>query len=57
MNVKACNVAGTTLHTESWITYGMDKKYYAIGKYEATYKLYNIFEEIFCTRKELKTLK
>lgn len=32
----------------------MGKKCYAIGEYEATDTLYNIFEEIFCTEKELE---
>ncbi len=32
----------------------MGKKCFAIGEYEATDTLYNIFEEIFCTEQELE---
>ena len=34
-------------HIEAGVAYGMGKKCYAIGEYEATDSLYNIFEEIF----------
>ena len=40
-------------HIEAGIAYGLGKKCYAIGEYEATDTLYNIFEEIFLTEKEL----
>lgn len=46
--------AGKAAHIESGIAYGMGKKCYAIGEYEATDTLYNIFEEIFSTKKELE---
>ncbi len=46
--------AGKAAHIESGIAYGMGKKCYAIGEYKATDTLYNIFEEIFCTEKELE---
>ena len=39
--------AGKAAHIESGISYGLGKKCYAIGEYEATDSLYNIFEEIF----------
>ena len=41
-------------HIEAGIAYGLGKKCYAIGEYEATDTLYNIFEEIFLTEKELE---
>lgn len=46
--------AGKAAHIESGIAYGMGKKCFAIGEYEATDTLYNIFEEIFCTEQELE---
>ena len=46
--------AGKAAHIESGIAYGMGKKCYAIGEYEATDTLYNIFEEIFNDEKELE---
>ena len=46
--------AGKAAHMESGIAYGLGKKCYAIGEYEATDTLYNIFEEIFSTEKELE---
>ena len=46
--------AGKAAHIESGIAYGLGKKCYAIGEYEATDTLYNIFEEIFSTEKELE---
>lgn len=46
--------AGKAAHIESGIAYGLSKKCYAIGEYEATDTLYNIFEEIFPTEKELE---
>ena len=46
--------AGKAAHIESGIAYGLGKKCYAIGEDEATDTLYNIFEEIFSTEKELE---
>ena len=46
--------AGNAAHIESGIAYGLGKKCYAIGEYEATDTLYNIFEEIFKDEKELE---
>ena len=45
--------AGKAAHIESGIAYGLGKKCYAIGEYEATDSLYNIFEEIFENEAEL----
>ena len=41
-------------HIESGIAYGLGKKCYAIGEYEATDTLYNIFEEIFSSKIQLE---
>ena len=46
--------AGKAAHIESGIAYGLGRKCYAIGEYEATDTLYNIFEEIFTNEKELE---
>lgn len=46
--------AGKAAHMESGIAYGLGKKCYAIGKYESTDTLYNIFEEIFTDENELE---
>ena len=46
--------AGKAAHIESGIAYGFGKKCYAIGEYEATDTLYNIFENIFSSEKELE---
>ena len=46
--------AGKAAHIESGIAYGLGKKCYAIGEYEATDTLYNIFENIFDNEKELE---
>ena len=46
--------AGKAAHIESEIEFGIGKKCYAIGEYEATDTLYNIFEEIFSTENELE---
>ena len=46
--------AGKAAHIESGIAYGLGKKCYAIGEYEVTDTLYNIFEEIFLNEKELE---
>lgn len=45
--------AGKAAHIESGIAYGLGKKCYAIGEYEATDTLYNIFETIFENEKQL----
>ena len=45
--------AGISGHMEAGISYGMGKKCYAIGEYDATDSLYNIFEEIFSSDEEL----
>ena len=47
--------AGKAAHIESGIAYGLGKKCYAIGEYEATDTLYNIFEEIFKNEEELES--
>ena len=39
--------AGKAAHIEAGIAYGLGKNCYAIGEYEATDTLYNIFESIF----------
>lgn len=46
--------AGKAAHMESGIAYGLGKKCYAIGEYESTDTLYNIFEEIFANENELE---
>ena len=46
--------AGKAAHIESGIAYGLGKKCYAIGEYEATDTLYNIFDEIFINETELE---
>lgn len=46
--------AGKAAHIESGIAYGMGKKCYAIGEYETTDTLYNIFETIFENENELE---
>lgn len=46
--------AGKAAHIESGIAYGLGKKCYAIGEYENTDTLYNIFEEIFDNENELE---
>lgn len=46
--------AGKAAHIEAGIAYGLGKKCYAIGEYETTDTLYNIFEKIFSNEKELK---
>ena len=47
--------AGKSGHIEAGIAYGMGKKCYAIGEYDATDSLYNIFENIFQNESELET--
>ena len=46
--------AGKAAHIESGIAYGLGKKCYAIGEYDATDTLYNIFETIFNSETELE---
>lgn len=46
--------AGEAAHIEAGIAYGLGKKCYAIGEYEATDTLYNIFEEIFSNEYDLE---
>ena len=46
--------AGKSGHIEAGIAYGMGKKCYAIGEFDATDSLYNIFENIFASEKELE---
>lgn len=46
--------AGKAAHIEAGIAYGLGKKCYAIGEYEQTDTLYNIFEEIFSDENELE---
>ena len=45
--------AGKSGHIEAGIAYGMGKKCYAIGEYDATDSLYNIFDKIFNDGEEL----
>ncbi len=46
--------AGKAAHIEAGVAYGMGKTCYAIGEYEATDTLYNIFTEIFSNEHELE---
>lgn len=46
--------AGKSGHIEAGIAYGMGKKCYAIGEFDSTDSLYNIFEEIFNSEKDLE---
>lgn len=46
--------AGKAAHIEAGIAYGLGKKCYAIGEYDATDTLYNIFDEIFSNEAELE---
>lgn len=46
--------AGKSGHIESGIAYGMGKKCYAIGEFDATDSLYNIFETIFENEQQLE---
>ena len=46
--------AGKSGHIEAGIAYGMGKKCYAIGEFDATDSLYNIFETIFKDENELE---
>lgn len=59
-NEKACKnfllvlPAGKSGHIEAGIAYGMGKKCYAIGEFDATDSLYNIFETIFENNERLE---
>ncbi|MBQ9318485.1 MAG: hypothetical protein IJR82_02505 [Bacilli bacterium] len=46
--------AGKSGHIEAGIAYGIGKKCYAIGEFEATDSLYNIFENIFKDNEQLE---
>ena len=46
--------AGKSGHIEAGISYGMGKKCYAIGEFDATDSLYNIFENIFENKQQLE---
>ena len=46
--------AGKAAQIEDGIAYGLGKKCYAIGEYEATDTLYNIFESIFENENDLE---
>lgn len=46
--------AGKSGHIEAGIAYGLEKKCYAIGEFDATDSLYNIFDKIFVDEKELE---
>ena len=46
--------AGKSGHIESGIAYGLGKKCYAIGEFDATDSLYNIFETIFENEQQLE---
>lgn len=45
--------AGKASHIEAGIAYGLGKRCYAIGEYEATDTLYNIFDTIFESTNDL----
>lgn len=45
--------AGKSGHIEAGIAYGMGRKCYAVGEYDATDSLYNIFDEIFDSEEQL----
>lgn len=59
-NERACKnlllvlPAGKSGHIEAGIAYGMGKKCYAIGEFDATDSLYNIFDTIFKDETELE---
>ncbi len=46
--------AGKAAHIEAGIAYGMGKKCYAIGEFDTTDTLYNIFDKIFKNETELE---
>lgn len=45
--------AGKSGHIEAGVAYGLGKKCYAIGEFDATDSLYNIFEQIFLDEEQL----
>ena len=53
-NLLLVLLAGKAAHIESGIAYGLGKKCYAIGEYDVTDTLYNIFDEIFINEIELE---
>ncbi len=53
-NILLVLPAGKSGHIEAGIAYGMGKKCYAIGEYDATDSLYNIFDKIFKNEEELE---
>lgn len=46
--------AGKSAHIEAGVAYGLGKKCYAIGEYEATDSLYLIFDKVFADENELR---
>ena len=46
--------AGKSGHIEAGIAYGMGKRCYAVGEFEGTDSLYNIFDVIFKDNKQLE---
>ena len=46
--------AGKSGHIEAGVAYGLGKKCFAIGEYDATDSLYNIFDKIFSNIEELE---
>ena len=54
MNFLLVLPAGKSGHIEAGIAYGMGKKCYAIGEFDATDSLYNIFETIFENEHQLE---
>ena len=46
--------AGKSGHIEAGVAYGLGKKCFAIGEYDSTDSLYNIFDEIFLNMNELE---
>lgn len=59
-NQKSCKnfllvlPAGKSGHMEAGISYGWGQRCFAIGEYNGTDSLYNIFEEIFKSNEELE---
>lgn len=49
--------AGKAAHIEAGIAYGLGKKCYAIGEYDATDTLYNIFDTIFKDKTDINSYK
>ena len=46
--------AGKSGHIEAGVAYGLGKKCFAIGEYDATDSLYNIFNKIFSNLEDLE---